>query len=61
MNIIFKFKITTKDAFYNDLYFKKVAKQKVRENAIKDKKYKYNITFHNGVLNNIDLSIYLYA
>ena len=37
IDIIFKFKITTKDAFYNDLYFKKVVKQKVRENTIKDK------------------------
>ena len=54
IDIIFKFKITTKDAFYNDLYFKKVAKQKFRENMIKDKKYKYNITFHNGVLDNIN-------
>ena len=54
IDIIFKFKITTKDAFYNDLYLKKVAKQKVRKDMIKDKKYKYNITFHNGVLNNID-------
>ena len=54
IDIIFKFKITTKDAFYNDLYFTKVAKQKVRENMIKDKKYKYNITFRNGVLDNIN-------
>ena len=54
IDIIFKFKITTKDAFYNDLYFKKVAKQKVRENMIKDKKYKYSITLHNRILDNIN-------
>ena len=54
IDIIFKFKITTKDAFYNDLYFKKVAKQKVRENMIKDKKYKYNSTLHSRIFDNIN-------
>ena len=53
IDIIFKFKINTKDAFLKDLYFKEVAKQKVRENMIKNKKYKYNITFHKGVKDNI--------
>ena len=39
--------------FLKDLYFKEVAKQKVKENMIKDKKYKHNITFHKGVKDNI--------
>ena len=53
VDIIFKFKINTKDAFLKDLYFKEVAKQKARENMIKNKKYKYNITFHKGFKDNI--------
>ena len=41
----------------NDLYFKKVAKQKVKENMIKGKKYKYNITLHNRTLDNINYKL----
>ena len=53
IDIVFKFKINTKDAFLKDLYFKEVAKQKVKKNMIKNKKYKYNITFNKGVKDNI--------
>ena len=57
IDIIFKFKINTDDVFLKDLHFKKVAKQKVKKNMGKNKKYKYNITFYKGVLDNISYKL----
>ena len=53
IDIIFKFKITKPGAFLNDLHFKKIAKQEINKNMNKNKKYKYNITFYKGFLDNI--------
>ena len=52
-DIIFKFKKTKPGTFLNDLHFKKIAKQEINKNMNKNKKYKYNITFYKGGLDNM--------
>ena len=61
IDIIFKFKIIKKGAFLRDLHFKRIAKQKIMKNMTKNKKYKYNITFINGSLDNISSKITEFA
>ena len=53
IDIIFKFKIYKPGTFLNDLHFKKIAKQKINEKMNKNKKYKYNITFYKGAVDNM--------
>ena len=45
--------MNAENAFYGDLHFQKIAKEKVRENMGKNKKYKYNINIYNGLYGNM--------
>ena len=45
--------MNTENAFYDDLHFKKIAKEKVRENMGKNKKCEYNINIYNGLYGNM--------